>query len=467
MGILASVVAAAALAAPGFSQHAGRLVVSAPGYRVTLSAQNGRIEEIDDAQGRKLLGASYGCLWWLNPDHHSSSVGGCSQRPTHRWNARTSTLTLTYGSLVTVTLHAAPSYFDLRLRLVNSGVVRDQIRFPAGLAGDTRTVEAGYAPDVLPGVKLAPAFFSRVGNPIQVYPSRWAFADYLALDANGGHVALYSVNRGPIAPLSFGLPAPRRVGALLRAPSTACCTSSRRGCGRHARWTSPTVRIRVGETAQQTILDYRRDNGIDAYPSLAAKLGARLPALARRPSSRRTSRSLALPFAQWEPSLRRLPSPILLHPVAYQPDGHDDDDPDFLPPDPRWGTTADLAALIGRRTRSATSSCRTTTSAGGIRRRRRCRRRMPTTVGVLDEHGVPQTIDYGVHQGVIVSPFATLVRAARRRSSASGSRSAPTACFSTRSVPARGCATSTRRPRPRSPTTTAGSRCSRRTRAAA
>ena len=32
-------------------------------------------------------------------------------------------------------------------------------------------------------------------------------------------------------------------------------------------WTSPTVRIQVGLTAAQSMLAYRRDNGIDAYPS--------------------------------------------------------------------------------------------------------------------------------------------------------------------------------------------------------
>src|SRR4051812_44327960 len=263
MGLAVSFLAAAAI---GFSQHAGNLVVQAPAYRVVLSAQNGRILEVDDARGRKLLDARYGCLWWLNPDHHATAVGGCSFHPRTAWNSGTSTLTLRYGALVTVTLHAQRTFFDLRLQLRNDGPVRDQVRFPAGLAGDTRTVQAGYVPDVLPGVRLKPAYFSRVGNAIQIYPSRWSFADYLALDTNGGHLALYSVNQGPIAPLRFASP---HLGAA--APCSGRTYSLlpqyETWVKPGAAWTTPIVRMRVGDPAQQTILDYRHDNGIDAYPS--------------------------------------------------------------------------------------------------------------------------------------------------------------------------------------------------------
>jgi hypothetical protein len=170
------------------------------------------------------------------------------------------------------------------------------------------------------------------------------------------------------------------------------------------------VRVRVGETAQQTILDYRRDNGIAAYPSLAQKLGDRLATLARAPLLKADAPKLGLPFAQWGPLLRRLPSPIVLHPVGYEPGGHDANDPDFLPPDPSLGTTADLAALVGTAHAlgdlvmpydnlswwDPSSPTLATTSA--------------TTVGVLNAGGEVETVDYGTHRGVIVSPSVPLVR---------------------------------------------------------
>ena len=399
MGVIASVAAAAAI---GFSQQGDRLVVHAPAYRVVLSAANGRILELDDARGRKVLGGADGCMWWLNPYHHATSLGGCAYHARHSWRGRT--LTLTYGRTAVVTLRAATTSFDLRLRIANTGATRDQIRFPAGLAGDTRTVQAGYSPNVLPGLRLKPAFFSRVGNPIQIYPSRWAFADYLALDSGGGHVALYTVNRGPIAPVSLGF--------LHLAGATPC--SGHAYCVIHqfetwvlpqTTWTSPIVRVRVGATAEQSILAYRHDNGIDAYRSLAAKLGPVLATLARAPLVKADVVKIDEPYAKWP--LGQLPSPILLHPVAYQPGGHDTGDPDFLPGDPQWGSLAELIADAHAHGDvfmpydnfswwdPASPTMRQTT---------------PAAVAALDASGAPQTIDYGDHQGVIVSPWAPLVR---------------------------------------------------------
>ena len=403
MGVLASVVAAAAL----FSQQPGKLVVRAPAYRVVLSAATGRILEVDDRRGRKLLGSAYGCMWWVNPDHHATARSGCSIRPKARWRAPT--LTLTYGSVATVTLRAGASSFDLRLRLGRAAAVRDQVRFPAGLAGDGRTVEAGYVPDVLPGLKLLPGFFSTTTNATQIYPSRWAFADWLALDTNGGHVAMYTVNQGPIAPVQLG---------FLHLGAGSPC-SGRLFCLFHefqtwvqpgTTWTSPVVRIRIGETARQSILDYRRDSGIDAYPSLASKLGSRLATLARAPLVKADLPKLQLPFTSWVPSLQRLPAPIVLHPVAYQPGGHDENDPDFLPPDPAWGTTADLAALIGRAHARGdlvmpyddpTWWDPSSVSAQAV---------APAAIAVLDEHGGQETVQYGDHSGIIVSPYAPAVQ---------------------------------------------------------
>jgi hypothetical protein len=400
MGVLAAFAAAATI---GFSQQAGRLVVQAPAYRVVLSAHNGRILEVDDARGRRLLGAGYGCLWWVNPGHNATSLGGCSFHPALRW--RDGVLTLTYGATAVVTLRAHATFFDLQLELRNGKAVRDAIRFPAGLVGDTRTVQSGYVPDVLPGVRLKPGFFSRVGNALQIYPSRWAFADYLALDANGGHVALYTVNRSRIAPVTLG---------FLHLGTGAPC-SGRTYCLLHqfqtwveprATWTSPAVRVRVGETAQQSILAYRRDNGIGAYPSLADKVGPLLGTLARAPLVKADVAKIREPYASWP--LGRLPSPIVLHPVAYQVGGHDSGDPDFLPGDPQWGSLATLVASAhahGDLLMPYDNLSWWDPSSPTMQRA------TAPSVAALDESSAPQRIDYGPHEGVIVSPWSPVVRA--------------------------------------------------------
>jgi hypothetical protein len=175
-------------------------------------------------------------------------------------------------------------------------------------------------------------------------------------------------------------------------------------------WTSPVVRIRVGESAQQAILDYRRDNGIDGYPSLAQKLGSQLDALARAPLIKADVAKLALPFVKWAPSLQQLPSPILLHPVAYEPGGHDENDPDFLPPDPAWGTTAQLGDTIAQLHARGDLVMPYDNLSWWDPSSPTLRATSENDVAVLDSEHQAETIEYGDHMGVIVSPWSPSVR---------------------------------------------------------
>src|SRR5436190_19808132 len=178
---LAAGAAAAALVvfAPGSGRAAGppsvrfdarspsAIVVTGQTYRLALARRNGAILSLDDqSTGTRLVRRSNRCLWGAIGSNDLTYVGGCSFAPTgprrfsYRWDGGSKTLALTYrssafGSAV-VTVHALPSYLDLRLTIRNAGDrVRTRVQFPAGLAGDTSTVTAGYAPNALPGVRLA------------------------------------------------------------------------------------------------------------------------------------------------------------------------------------------------------------------------------------------------------------------------------------------------------------------------
>ena len=417
-GVIA-VCAALALAGPAaasngisFTASGARLTIRAPGYSLALARKDGRIVALD-AGGAALTAPPTRCLWGALRGSDSSYVGGCSYRPAFRWSPASSTLTLTYRAhfgRAIVRVRAGATFFDLRLTLANHGLPLQRVRFPDGLEGDTRTVTAGYAPNALPGVRLDAPYFSRVVADVQSYPSRWAFADYLAYDTGRGHLALYTVApTGPLHPTLVGfahLPAPRECSG------TAFClihefqTWIKPG----VTWTSPVVRVRLGQTAQQSILAYRHDNGIDAYPSLAAKLGARLATYARAPLIK-ANVPLLWPFARWRSHLDELPSPVILHPAGFQRGGFDHGDPDFLPPDPvAAGSTADFASMIadahahgdlvmpygnlGWWDPGSPSSAATQVKA----------------VAALDAHGRVQTVDYGPSTGVIVSPYAPAVK---------------------------------------------------------
>ena len=139
----------------------------------------------------------------------------------------------------------------------------------------------------------------------------WGFADYLGLDSLANtHLALYSVNPEP-APIH-----PIELGFVHGASGSGC--SGRTFCITHsfdtwiadgATWTSPVVRLRVGETVDQTLTDYRHDNGLDLYPSVADKLGAKFAQYAQAPLIKADARKGLPPLAQWASDLRRLPSP--------------------------------------------------------------------------------------------------------------------------------------------------------------
>jgi soluble lytic murein transglycosylase-like protein len=412
--------------------QARRLVIDAPAYRLSLDRRSGQIVDLYDIAGSTHLVGQVGCMWGADAQGAQNVAGGCSEPMTFRWSKGTSTLTLNYAGPVTtvVTLTLQPGWIDLQAAVAN-GLDKPikRLDFPADLSARVSAVQAGYDPSILPGIRLAPAYFSRVGGYSFTYPSRWAFADYLALDLGGGHLALETVNPppSPIAPAELGFthnPAPNGCSGPVFCLTHAFYNWVVPG----AHWTSPIVRLRIGKPVDQTIVAYRTDNAIDAYPSLQQKLGSRLDTLVRAPLIKADLWKGLHPFAQWDKELARLPSPALLHPVAFQLHGHDMSDPDFLPPDPIWGTTDDLRnAVVDAQARGLlvmpylnvswwTIGSPTVNALPSI-----------NSVAALDANGQP-LIDQYAARGYAVSPYVQAVKDVMTRTMQQWSTDVPVDC---------------------------------------
>jgi hypothetical protein len=429
-----------------------RMVISAPDYRLTLSKANGAFLGIEDPRSGAEIsqGSNGGCLWGSVFAGSAGYIGGCSYSVrgsnhfSYSWNAGTSTLVLRYAgdpqaaqhADATVTIAAnASAFFDMLLTLDNhaGSPLRNAI-FPSELLFKTAAVRGGYLPYYLPGVRVKPAFFSGDHSNVPTYPGGNAFADFLALDIAGTHFALYSVNGDP------NLIQPVALGFIHNAANNVCQDQS--FCTEHSfqtwvsnggSWTSPTVRVVIGQDVSSTMLSYRRDNGIDIYPSLAAKLGAHFQQYAEAPLIKADVTTVGKPFRSWIPELSQLPSPSLLHPVAYMPGGHDHSYPDFLPPDPAWGSEKDFAAMVdaahskGLLVMPYTNPTWWTDDSRTVKH-------LPTAttvhdISVIDESQSPVHETYGANGGYDVSPNVPFVQKRVAQGMAQWQSSVPVDCI--------------------------------------
>lgn len=100
----------------------------------------------------------------------------------------------------------AAAFFDLTLSLTNhTAVAIRDVRLPSDLLFEKTLMKAAYLPFLSPGVRLKPSFFTEKRALLAVYPSDGAFADYLALNLAGHHLAIYTVNPGAGASAARGI----------------------------------------------------------------------------------------------------------------------------------------------------------------------------------------------------------------------------------------------------------------------
>lgn len=402
-------------------------------YEIGFRKSNGAIAYITDKSTSQhiTLGSRHECLWGAvfpegTPGVDDYVGGGnygsaWSNRFNYTWSASTHTLTFDYTpdpaasrqvtAQVVVTASEDP-WFDMRLQLQsNWGYVLDYVLFPSDVVFIEDDIEEAVLP-ILPGIVLEPAFF---GQNISYtancpgYPG--LFADYVSLSSTKGQIAVYSLyEQGPIRPFVIGFIHDddyvsdstfyyHTFGARISDGDT---------------WTTPWVRVRISQSVLETISAYRVDNGLDQFRSLPEKLGSRYTQTVQSPLYKADAVQLAIPFSQYPDLLSQVPSPGILHPVAYQPGGHDENYPDFLPPDSAWGTTADFAAMFQQAQALGLLVMPYTNPTWWDDESPTLQSLPPpltiTDVAVLNDQGTPVYEYYGPHGGYVVSPWAPFVQ---------------------------------------------------------
>jgi hypothetical protein len=304
------------------------------------------------------------------------------------------------------------SWFDVRLQLQNNwGYILEYVLFPCDLVFIEADIKEALLP-ILPGIVLDPPFFGQHRTYTPNYPGYpGLFADYVSVSSNKGQIAIYSLHeQGPIRPTMTGFVHDDEYIS----GSTFYLHNFGARVSHGGTWTTPWVRFRISQAPLDTIHAYRVDNRLDQFCSLPQKLGVRYTQIVQSPLLKADTFQLGIPFSQYPSLLSRLPSPSILHPVAFQPGGHDESYPDFLPPALAWGTTADFAAMF-QQAQSLGLLVMPFTNPTWWDDQSPTLQNLPSPltipdVAVLNEQAVPMHAYYSSHGGYVMSPYAPFVQ---------------------------------------------------------
>ncbi|MBI2214907.1 MAG: hypothetical protein HYU52_14770 [Acidobacteria bacterium] len=323
-------------------------------YRVMFRKSDGAIAEITDAATGQMLarGARDGCLWRASDQASSCAFrAGSADAFTYSWSEASQTLTMDYTpsagkpaavkARVIVVVHD-DAFLDFAIEIESSSATPiDDIAFPGGIALRDADVKRALLP-LIPGLVLRPGFFDASRSYVAKYPGEGMFADFVAFETTVGSLALYEISDGTLHPAWLGI---AHEGESVAGEAVIRHSfAPRLANGR--RWASPRMRLRIGAGLVGSVLAWRNDNGIAAITPLETRAGVLLPRLVRAPFLKLDMQEMRRAFVEFEPVIRALAVPSVLHFTGYGIRGFDEDYPDFLPPNPAHGTTEEFATLV-------------------------------------------------------------------------------------------------------------------------
>ncbi len=332
-----------ATAAADYTVEDNLIKLSNAHYEVAFHSENGAIAYILDTATQKNVsdGNAGGNLWLAALDNAKSVASGSSDEQfTYDWDG-SSTLKLSYrGTLdvdVTVTTDDSPT-LKMQASVTNhTGANVSGFELPSHLEIVQADVQDALLP-MMPGTEIGSKFFTSGRTFINEYPGVF-FADYVAVRSGRGKLTLYSQRGSIFQPVFLGF-------ETLQNPagSTGIAHKYQTWVADAKSWTTPTVMLNVGQDYPDTIANYRMDNRIDQFQTLSEKLGDKAQRYFSEPMYKLDLQALHLKFTDLpEMVIGKMNFPGMVHFVAFQTNGHDHNYPDFIPPDPKRGTTDDFA----------------------------------------------------------------------------------------------------------------------------
>ncbi|OGR86825.1 MAG: hypothetical protein A3A86_06860 [Elusimicrobia bacterium RIFCSPLOWO2_01_FULL_60_11] len=331
-----------------FSETKNALTVKNAFYRVVLSKENGAL--LSFTQGAStapvITGSADGCLWKIDTSGRKV-IESRAQDFTWKWDAAASGLALEYkgataSSRVTVRMgFDASEKISMEIEAENlSDAVFLSVLFPQGLLFSTARLDRVVLPRLI-GVAFKPGFFRSNKQWSDPYPS--SFADYAWIGTRSGSLTSYMTQpKGAFQPASL------EIGASGAGEQGSYTHRMPVRVEKGRFWRSPKVYLTAGGSVYETARAYAQDSGLAAFSPLSKKLKPEAYARLQRSPFIRVDQSVNIDIPSVIRLLKELPVPAILHLTSFWPGGFDRNYPDYLPPDPDYGTMDEFKALTAK-----------------------------------------------------------------------------------------------------------------------
>lgn len=344
-----------ATAPVSFTEKKEAIIVENAFYKLSLSRENGSILSLYQAGSSLpvITGNLEGSLWKADTldrkviESRSFRPGSSDRSFSWKWNKETGELLLDYNDkslpakMLVVLRFDRTAAFDIESEIANhSDKTFLTLLLPHGLLFSSNRLDQVILPRLI-GVAFKPGFFASQKQWSDPYPS--AFSDFAWIGTRSGAVSVFMVT-----PKNSFQPATMDMGGSVSGTDWFYTHRLPLHLEKGKVWKSPRIRVVVGGAAHETIQQYSKETGVADFPSLKERLKGGLYGKLIRSPFVKVDQSANVDIPSVLKFLKDLPSPSILHLSSFWPDGFDKNYPDYLPPDPEYGTMDDFKALAAR-----------------------------------------------------------------------------------------------------------------------